>query len=171
MYFKKIPKILYKDISNTNQLRLVTDILRRVKIRSQAFDQLSMFDLYDVPSGETPEITAFKHFGSTQYHWVILLTNNITNVYNQWPLSEPAFSEYLLDKYEDNVDGVHHYEITQTSGDTTTRIQVASDTAGATPVTNREYEERLQDERRKVRLLSRSLLPNFIEEYERLIKA
>ena len=52
-----------------------------------------------------------------------------------------------------------------------TRIQVASDTAGATPVTNREYEERLQDERRKVRLLSRSLLPNFIEEYEQLIKA
>jgi len=170
MYFKKIPKILYKDISSTNQLRLVTDIIRRVKIRNQAFEQLSTFDLYDVPSGETPEITAFKHFGSTQYHWVILLTNNITNVYNQWPLSEPAFSAYLIDKYGDNIDSVHHYEVTQSSGDTTTKIQVASDTVGATTVTNREYEERLQDERRKIRLLSRSLLPNFIEEYEQLIK-
>jgi len=170
MYFKKIPKILYKDISSTNQLRLVTDIIRRVKIRNQAFEQLSTFDLYDVPSGETPEITAFKHFGSTQYHWVILLTNNITNVYNQWPLSESAFSAYLIDKYGDNIDSVHHYEVTQSSGDTTTKIQVASDTVGATTVTNREYEERLQDERRKIRLLSRSLLPNFIEEYEQLIK-
>ena len=170
MYFKKIPKILYKDISNTNQLRLVTDIIRRVKIRNQAFEQLSAFDLYDVPSGETPEITAFKHFGSTQYHWVILLTNNITNVYNQWPWSEPAFSAYLIDKYGDDIDSVHHYEVTQSSGDTRTKIQVASDTAGATTVTNREYEERLQDERRKIRLLSRSLLPNFIEEYEQLIK-
>jgi len=76
-----------------------------------------------------------------------------------------------MDKYGDDVDAVHHYEINQTSGDTTKVLQVASSQSGATTVTNREYEERLQDERRKIRLLDRSYLKTFVEEFEKLINA
>jgi hypothetical protein len=171
MYFNTLPKIRYKNIIDKNNVTLVTDILRRVKIRTPALQNLVLFDIYDVPSGETPEMTAFKHFGSTEYHWIILMTNDITNIYTQWPLSENAFSDYLMDKYGDDVDAVHHYEINQTSGDTTKVLQVASSQSGATTVTNREYEERLQDERRKIRLLDRSYLKTFVEEFEKLINA
>jgi len=171
MYFNTLPKIRYKNIIDKNNVTLVTDILRRVKIRTPALQNLVLFDTYDVPSGETPEMTAFKHFGSTEYHWIILMTNDITNIYTQWPLSENAFSDYLMDKYGDDVDAVHHYEINQTSGDTTKVLQVASSQSGATTVTNREYEERLQDERRKIRLLDRSYLKTFVEEFEKLINA
>lgn len=171
MYFNTLPKIRYKNIIDKNNVTLVTDILRRVKIRTPALQNLVLFDIYDVPSGETPEMTAFKHFGSTEYHWIILMTNDITNIYTQWPLSENAFSDYLIDKYGDDVDAVHHYEINQTSGDTTKVLQVASSQSGATTVTNREYEERLQDERRKIRLLDRSYLKTFVEEFEKLINA
>jgi len=171
MYFNTLPKIRYKNVIDKNNVTLVTDILRRVKLRTPALQNLVLFDTYDVPSGETPEITAFKHFGSTEYHWIILMTNDITNIYTQWPLSENAFSDYLIDKYGDDVDAVHHYEINQTSGDTTKVLQVASSQSGATTVTNREYEERLQDERRKIRLLDRSYLKTFVEEFEKLINA
>ena len=171
MYFNTLPKIRYKNVIDKNNVTLVTDILRRVKLRTPALQNLVLFDTYDVPSGETPEITAFKHFGSTEYHWIILMTNDITNIYTQWPLSENAFSNYIIDKYGDDVDAVHHYEINQTSGDTTKVLQVASSQSGATPVTNREYEERLQDERRKIRLLDRSYLKTFVEEFEKLINA
>jgi len=171
MYFNTLPKIRYKNVIDKNNVTLVTDILRRVKLRTPALQNLVLFDTYDVPSGETPEITAFKHFGSTEYHWIILMTNDITNIYTQWPLSENAFSDYLIDKYGDDVDAVHHYEINQTSGDTRKVLQVISTQSGATPVTNREYEERLQDERRKIRLLDRSYLKTFVEEFEKLINA
>jgi len=169
MYFKNLPKIVYKNPIDNNNIKLVTNILTRVKMRDRAFDQLSMFDTYDVPSGETPEITAYKHFGATEYHWVILLTNNITNVYTEWPLSEAAFSDYLIDKYGDDIDAVHHYEIYQTSGNTRKVLQVASSQSGATAVTNREYETRLQDEQRKIQLLNRNLLEPFIDEFNALI--
>jgi len=171
MYFKTLPKTYYKNIIDNNNITLVTNILTRIKIRTQSLQNLVLFDYYDVPSGETPEITAFKHFGSTEYHWIILMTNDITNIYTQWPLSENAFSDYLIDKYGDDVDAVHHYEINQTSGDTTKVLEVASTQSGATIVTNREYEERLQDERRKIRLLDRSYLQTFIKEFENLVNA
>jgi len=171
MYFNTLPKIRYKNVIDKNNVTLVTNILTRVKLRTPALQNLVLFDTYDVPSGETPEITAFKHFGSTEYHWIILMTNDITNIYTQWPLSENAFSNYIIDKYGDDVDAVHHYEINQTSGDTTKVLQVASSQSGATTVTNREYEERLQDERRKIRLLDRSYLKTFVEEFEKLINA
>lgn len=168
MYFNRLPKIVYKNIDDPNNVKIVTNILTRIKMRSEAFSNFTLFDTYDVPSGETPESIAYKHFGSTFYHWVILITNNITNMYTQWPLSESAFSDYLIDKYGDDIDAVHHYEIYQTSGDTRKVLQVASTQSGATTVTNREYEERLQDERRKIKLLSKRALPLFLEEFKRL---
>lgn len=167
MYFSKLPKIVYKNITDPNNVRIVTNILTRVNLRSEAIRNFTLFDTYDVPSGDTPETIAYKHFGSTYYHWVILITNNITNIYTQWPMSEAAFSDYLIDKYGDDVDAVHHYEIYQTSGDTRKVLQVASSQSGATTVTNREYEERLQDEKRKIRLLSKEALPVFLEEFQK----
>ena len=79
MYFRQFSKGYY-DIAGDKKLKLVTDIMRRVKVRAKVLNEASLYDDYDVPSGERPEVTAFKHFGDTELHWVILLTNNITDV-------------------------------------------------------------------------------------------
>ena len=44
--------------------------------------------------------------------WVILITNNITNIRDQWPLSNNDLNSYMLDKYgsQENIAQVHHYE-------------------------------------------------------------
>jgi hypothetical protein len=47
---------------------------------------------------------------------------------------------------------------------------VSSDTSGATIVTNREYEDRLQDEKRQIRLIDRTYLRLFVEEFKKVIK-
>lgn len=171
MYFNTLPKITYKSIIDQDNVKVVTNILTRIKLRNPTLKNLVLFDTYDVPSGETPESIAYKHFGSTEYHWIILMTNDITNIYTQWPMSEIAFSDYLIDKYGDNVDAVHHYEIYQTSGDTTKVLQVASSQSGATIVTNREYEERKQDEIRKIRLIKKFYLKTFVNEFEKLVSS
>jgi hypothetical protein len=176
MYFKNFQKGLY-DIKGDGNKKLVTDLMTRVKVREKILDESALYDTYDVPSGEKPEDTSFKHFGSSKYHWVILLTNNITDRYYDWPLTEQDFETYMNDKYT-NPDAVHHYEITQSSGpqtgsgpdDYSHKIEVNSTQSGAQSVSNREYEQRLQDEKRQIRLLDPNYLLTFIDEFEKLVR-
>jgi hypothetical protein len=172
MYFSYFPKGYY-DLKNDGNLKLVTDLMRRVKIRSKILDEVSLYDLYDVQDGDSPETIAFKHFGDSKLHWVILLTNNISDRYYDWPLSTNEFENYLIEKYT-NPDGIHHYEIAQSSGPITSSdnshlIEVYSTTPGASSVSNREYEERIQNVKRQIKLLNTAYLNIFIEEFQGLI--
>ena len=176
MYFSQFEQGYY-DLKGDGNEKLVTDLMTRVKVRAKIIDEASLYDKYDVPSGERPEDTAFKHFGSAQYHWVVLMTNNITDAFYEWPMSEQTFETFLMDKYT-NPDAIHHYEVTQSSGKTKANgpedysylIEVNSDAAGAQSVSNREYEQRLQDSRRQIQLLSPSYLNTFLEEFNELVR-
>jgi len=175
MYFRQFSKGYYDIKGNGNQT-LVTDLMTRVKVREKVINEISLYDKYDVPSGERPEDTAFKHFGSSEYHWIILFTNNITDAYYDWPMSEQTFETFITDKYS-NPDAIHHYEVTQSSGITKAQgpndysylIEVNSDADGAQSVSNREYEQRLQDEKRSINLLNPAYLTTFIEEFNNLV--
>jgi len=175
-YFSKFPLTSY-DIKGNNIRKLLPDILRRVKLRSKIKSGGMLFDRYDVKEGEKPEDIAFKWFGDASLHWVILMTNNVTDRYYDWPLNHAQFAEFLTDKYGDNIDAVHHYEISRDSGRTTGQgpsdyshlVEVNSDTDNATSISNRQFEEREQDKKRQIQLLDKALLGNFITEFDRLI--
>ena len=175
-YFNRFPMMVY-DIKNNNNYKLLPDILRRVKQRNVSASGQFIFDTYDVRNGEKPEDIAYKWFGDAQLHWVILMTNNVTNRYYDWPMNSVQFQAMLEDKY-DNPDGIHHYELTQDSGrtsgqgpnDYSYKVEVNSDTTNASSISNREYEEREQDKKRSIRLLNQKFLPAFIEEFDNLIK-
>ena len=88
-------------------------------------------------------------------------------------MNENQFIAYINDKY-DNIDATHHYEISQTSGDTTIKIDIGTDNtdhSGATAITNYEYEVSQQDEMRKIRLLDPAYIGAFVDEYKILMKA
>ena len=175
MYFGKFPLMAY-DIKGDKTYKLLPDIIRRVKLRANIRNGMFMFDNYDVKEGETPEQVAFKWFGDTEYHWIILMTNNITDRYYGWPITQPQFQAHLEDKYGvGNIDSTHHYEVSQTSGPTSSRdnshlVEVNSDASGATAVTNREYEQREQDRLRQIRLLDPRYLSLFVAEFENLVQ-
>ena len=177
-YFSRFPKMVY-DVKGNDNYKLLPDILRRVKQRNAIASGQFIFDTYDVVNGEKPEDIAYKWFGDAQLHWVILMTNNVTDRFYQWPMTQPQFDEFLTDKYgAGNEDGVHHYEVTQDSGRTSGQgpndysylVEVNSDTDNATTITNREYENRQQDKYRSIKLLDRRYLNDFIEEFDNLIK-
>ena len=167
MYFQKFPTYEY-DLQDNDKRTLITDLVRRVNLRSNVKANTLIFDNYNVQDGETPDIVASKYYGNSMYHWVIVTINNIKSQYD-WPLDQVALSQYVNDKYS-NPDGTHHYELAQTSGDTTIKLEVASDTVGATIVTNYEYEQTLNDEKRRIRLLDRAYVAQFQEEFEQLIQ-
>ena len=170
MYFANFPVIPYDSVGNGN-FKLVTNLLKRVAIRAKVRTNTALYDTYDVKDGETPEILADKLYNDAELHWVILLVNDITDRYHQWPQNQNQFLAYINDKYSD-VDATHHYEISQVSGDTTIKIDIGTDNtghSGASVVTNYEYEEDLQDKKRKIRLLDPRYLGAFVSEYEKLI--
>ena len=175
-YFSKFPMMVY-DVKNNGNFKLLPDILRRVKQRNSIASGQFIFDTYDVKNGEKPEDIAYKWFGDAQLHWVILMTNDVTDRYYQWPMNDAQFEEFIADKYS-NPDAVHHYEVTKDSGNTTGQgpndyshlVEVNSDTDNAISISNREYEERVQDKNRSIRLLNQRFLSDFLEEFDKLIK-
>ena len=170
MYFANFPVIPYDSVGNYD-FKLVTNLLKRVVVRSKVKTNVSLFDTYDVKEGETPEILADKLYDDSELHWTILLLNDITDRYHQWPKNTNQFLAYINDKYS-NVDATHHYEISQVSGDTTIKIDIGTDNTDyptASIVTNYEYEEDLQDKKRKIRLLDPAYLGAFVAEYEKLM--
>ena len=176
MYFDSFPIIQYGSTDGT--IKTATNLLRRVAIRTKVKTNAALFDTYDVKSGETPEIIADKFYDDPELHWVIMLVNNVTDRYHDWPMNEQQFSTFVNEKYS-NPDGIHHYEITQESGDTKQKIEVydpdliSSDTdayTSATPITNREYEESEQDRKRKIRLLDPEVVDTFVDEFKSLMR-
>ena len=177
MYFNVMPKIQY-DSMNTGDPKIVTNLLRRVAVRAKIKTNTLLFDTYNVKEGETPEIIADKLYDDTTLHWVVLLMNDITDRYHQWPMNFSQFNQFIADKYDD-VDGTHHYELAQSSGDTTTKIEVYNNSAlysgdddfysSATVITNREYEEAQQEIKRQIRLLDPRYINDFVEEYINLM--
>ena len=177
-YFSRFPLMVY-DVAGNENYKLLPDILRRVKLRSGLRSGSFLFDTYDVRDGERPEDVAFREYGDAQLHWVILMTNNVTDRYYQWPLTQPQFQEYLTDKYgAGNEDATHHFEKTTDSGRTTSNgpndyshlVECNEDDEGFGIITNRQYEQRQQDKYRNIRLLDQRYLGAFVEEFETLIK-
>ena len=176
-FFSQFPKINYNLSGVNGNTNNVTDIFRRVKIRSKIADNVSLLDKYDVAEGEKPEDVAYKIYGDADYFWVVTLINNIVNRYYDWPLPEFVFQQYLKDKYS-NPDAIHHYEVTQQSGkqagegpaDYSHKLEVNSDYPGAQSVSNREYENRLQDQKRQINILLPKYLSTFEDEFRNLIR-
>ena len=177
-YFSRFPLMAY-DVKGDRNFKLLPNILKRVKLRSGLRSGSFLFDNYDVKDGERPEDIAFKWFGDARYHWIILMTNNVTDRYYQWPLTQPQFQEHLTDKYgAGNEDATHHFEKTTDSGKTSSSgpndyshlVECNSDDGDPSIISNRQYEQRKQDEYRSIKLLDTQYLNTFIEEFENLIK-
>lgn len=168
-YFSHFPKVSY-DVRGDGNPQQMINITKRVRFRDYMKTNFVTYDFYDVKSGETPEYIANEFYGDPELHWVVLLANDIIDYYNEWPMTVPQFERYVKSKY-DNVDGIHHYEYTQESGDTTFKIELPNDSAttqpaGSLPVTNYQYEENLQEQRRRIRLIQ----PRFIGQIKKEFK-
>ena len=170
MYFETFPIIPY-DSARTYEFKDVTNLLRRVALRAKVKSNALVFDTYNVKEGETPESIADKLYDDPKLHWIIMIVNDISDRYHGWPMTTPQFLDYINEKYTD-VNATHHYEIEQSSGDSTVKINIGSDNTdypAATIITNYEYEESEQDKRRQIRLLDPRFVQDFIDEFESLM--
>ena len=172
MYFdKNFPTIPYDSVGQ-GTFKDVKNLLRRVALRTKVKTNSLLYDTYDVKEGETPEIIADKLYGDPQLHWVIMIVNNIVDRYHGWPMFGNQFLDYVNEKYS-NPSATHHYEIAQSSGDTSVKINIGTDNTDyptATAITNFEFEQTDQDNKRKIRLLDPRFTDDFVADFKELMK-
>jgi hypothetical protein len=193
-YFRNIPDFNYvsrlEGQKNISEYIRVKNIFKRVKVREDLFNELSYFTKYKVIDDERPDQVAYKIYGTQNYDWSVLLSNNILNVQSEWPLSNESFNKYMFNKYEseDNFSKIHHYE-TKEIKDSFGRIiiraglKVPSDytvsyydsgsqitTSDTTiSITNYEYESTIQDEVRNIYLIKPEYLNLVIQDIDTLM--
>ena len=118
-YFRQVPNFQYVDRSPGDQSISnyieVKNLFKRAKLRDDIFSDLSFFTKYSILGDERPDNVAYKFYNDSTLDWIVLLSNNIINVQTEWPLTQQAFYNYLIDKYgsEEVLNQVHHYETIQ----------------------------------------------------------
>lgn len=183
-YFSNIPDFDY--VSRLEGAKIsdyirVKNLFKKPVLRQDIFENLQFFTKYSIIGDERPYTVARKFYNDETLDWVIFLSNNILNVYDEWPLSNESFDKVMLEKYGsyENLNAVHHYEapdIKNSLGFTLVKegtiispefsieyydeglentVLVAEI---AIPVTNYEYEMRKEDDKRNIFILKPSYL-------------
>ena len=114
-YFRELPDLEYESpfanrISSSSYVQ-AKNIFRRMKIRDDLQNVFTLFNKYEIREGARPDTIAEDLYGKSDLDWVVLLSANIINVRDQWPLSSKDLYEYTVSKYGlENINKVHHYE-------------------------------------------------------------
>ena len=167
-YFpRSFPKIGY-DLKGDGQTIRAEDLLTRIKVKKSISSSHALFSTYNVKDWQSPESIAYESYGNANYHWILLLFNQMFDRYYEWPMSEYDLIQYADDKYDD-INEIHHYEIPQRSGDPKVKVWVESDVPFAESITNIEYERTLNESRKSIRIIDPRFVTIFVEEYRSLL--
>ena len=96
--FAYYPKIAYK-IDDYNYLKAI-DINVVSKLKDYITQYRSIgYTPYVVQDGESPDYISYKFYGNPGYDWIIMLTNNVHSMYDDWPRNSETFRQYIIEKY------------------------------------------------------------------------
>ena len=113
-YFNLLPNFKYlsplKEGGKRDQYIEVKNLFKRIRLKSEVFQFALSFNDYIIDDGERPDTIAEGLYASAKYDWVVLLSANIINVEDQWPISEGLLWDLADEKYGADLNAVHHYE-------------------------------------------------------------
>lgn len=188
-YFRELPNINYvsllKDKSKNNERLIVKNIFKRAKLRTDIDQAITAFEYYDISDNMRPDVVAQNIYGDPELDWIILVTNNITNIRDQWPLSNNDLQIYMVEKYGvTGLTNVHHYETTEMKDDQDRMLleagmqvdsnftfQVGDKTyTPVQQVTNQQYEVDRNEEKRRIKILKSEFVSMFITDFRNAMK-
>ena len=113
-YFRELPDFEYQSpfVNSTGASDYVTakNIFRRIKMRDDLKNVFTLFNKYVIKEGDRPDTVAENEYGKSDLDWVVLLSAGIINVRNEWPLSSKDLYDFVLEKYGNDINSVHHFE-------------------------------------------------------------
>lgn len=161
-YFSNFPLLYYPNplggLKVVSDITIRNDFLKKIKENKNAYFE------YTIEDGEKPETIADRYYGDPELHWIILYMNDIIDPFYDLPLSGENFEKFLTEKYGvDNENETHHYELEDGT-------QVTPENSGAVPITNREYEERLNESKRTIKILKEEFITKVTREFKQLLR-
>ena len=114
-YFDLFPNIELPSFSSKRNSSydtiVVKNLFKRAKVREDFFQNVTAFNKFRVTGDDRPDNVAFEIYGDEELDWVVLLSNNIINIRDEWPMSQYDFQRYLDNKYDPvQLGQIHHYE-------------------------------------------------------------
>jgi len=198
-YFSQLPDFEYvnrtEDGKRISDYTKVKNLFKRGKLREDIFQETTFFEKYQIQGDDRPDNVAQKVYGDAALDWLVLLSNNIINIYEEWPLPQESFDAYLLEKYNNNYNtlynGIHHYESNEVTNSQGVVIfpkgvrvgaaqsvsyfdQVDNQQVTVNPVskgiTNYDYESKLNDDKRNIFLLKGMYLNIVYDDIEKMMR-
>tara|TARA_B100000287_G_C20628244_1_gene778716 strand:- start:50 stop:718 length:669 start_codon:yes stop_codon:yes gene_type:complete len=195
-YFNLIPDFDY--VSRLPNAKIsdyirVKNFFRRVTLREDIYQNLTFFTKYPIDGDDRPDNVAQKVYENPDLDWLILLANNITHIPTEWPMAQNDFDRFLLEKY-DNYDtiynGVHHHETIEVKDSNNVTIvpaglevnsdftqtyydyfigEMKTESNITRPVTNYEYEEKLENDKRQIFILKQEYLTVVLDDADEIM--
>ena len=187
-YFRQLPNLDYPSLRNDRNsaydYQVVKNIFKRAVLRDDIFNEVTAFTKYSVQGDERPDQVAYQFYNDSGLDWVILATNNIIHVRDEWPMGNQDFLTYLNAKYtEAQLANIHHYETKIIRDSSGTLIQPEGKTVPAGYTVNfldngvlrsessltsfsfLEHETNLNDAKRDINILKVEYLGLFLENF------
>ena len=196
-YFRELPSIEYESFlsneTSTQKYLLVKNLFRRSKLREDLQNNFTVFQKYHIEEGVRPDIVAEELYGDPELDWVVMLTANIVNVRNDWPLSNRDLYNLASEKYGTDLNSLHHYEtveikdslgrvvlpagktvdsnfiFTYTDPDTNLGTRTFSASTVRLPITNYEYEILKNEEKSLIYLLKPGYIQQFLNDMRNIM--
>ena len=192
-YFRQLPELDYPSLSNDRNsvydYQVVKNLFKRAVIRDDIFDEITAFTKYSVKGDERPDQVAYNFYNDSGLDWVILTTNNIVHVRDEWPMGNHDFLTYLNTKYtEEELANIHHYEtklirnsrgqLIQPEGITVPEDHsitfldngISRTETQITSFSFLENEIRLNDNKRNINVLKQEFLTLFLEDVSNIME-
>ena len=192
-FFRQLPELDYPSLANDRKsaydYQKVKNIFKRAVIRDDLFDEVVAFTKYSVVGDERPDQVAYNFYGDSGLDWVVLTTNNIIHVRDEWPMGNQDFLTYLNAKYTaQQLSNIHHYEtkilrnsrgqlvqkggITVPEGHSVTFLDngVIRTESQITSFTFLEHETKLNDNKRNINVLRQEYLSVFLDNFAEIME-
>jgi len=191
-YFREIPDLRYPSFlpDKTSSLDYVEvkNLFRRIKLRDDLQNIVTVFDKYEIPEGARPDNVAEDLYGSEELDWIVLISAGIINVRNEWPLSSKDLYDFTLEKYGNDLNATRFYETKEIKDSNNNLIMkkgnivdstysitfydsgisanvTKSGTSARTGISNFIYETRLNEDKRNIYVLKSGYLQQFLNDF------
>ena len=195
-YFNLIPDFDY--VSRLPNAKIsdyirVKNFFRRVTLREDIYQNLTFFTKYPIEGNDRPDNVAQKVYENPDLDWLILLANNITHIPTEWPMAQNDFDRFLLEKYDNYntiYNGVHHHETIEVKDSNNVTIvpaglevnsdftqtyydyfigEMKTESNITRPVTNYEYEEKVENDKRQIFILKQEYLTVVLDDIDEIM--
>ena len=213
-FFRELPNVTYQTpLSNrisSNEYILAKNLFRSAKTLDWLRNNITVFNKFVIEDNDRPDIIAEKLYGDPELDYVVIIIAEITNIKEQWPLTNQQLYEYAENRWGlTGLNTLHHYEtlevkdnkgrtvlpaglnvdsqfkidgpdtklnggtwsVVRDNGSITSVDKVELDVSDiAIGVSNYIYEVKLNEEKRKIKVLKEEYLQLFLNDFRRIMR-